>query len=184
MNIADFYNVFKSLFNDGVANALKVISYEHHEIHDGRGFIAVYSGLKDNTEFIEVRIRPRHDTRRCHMVIHTESALAATAELWVNTTKTHIVANAITPVNRDFSNPHSSVLSVCHTPAGAQAGAADLIQYLGAATAGGRSDVGGGTTSRGEFILNPWTDYLIKLTSRVNGNALTILLDWYEHNHS
>ena len=169
------------IFNDGISKSVKTISYPHHEIHDGRGFIVVYSALKDNAGAIEVRIRPNHATRKCHMVIHIEAALAATIQLWSETTKTYVLANNIEPVNRNFSNAKDSILSVCHTPAGVQAGTADFIQYIGSATANGKSDIGGGTTSRGEFILNPFTDYLITVTSRANSNALTILLDWYEH---
>lgn len=171
------------LFGDRITRGLKTVDYPHHEIHDGRGFLAVYSALKDTSGYIEVRIRPNDATRRCHMIVHVESALAATAELWKATTKVHVVANAITPLNRDFTNPHDSILNICHTPAGSQAGAADLLEYLGSPTTPARADVGGSTSSRGEFILRPFEDYLIKLTSRSDNNALSIILDWYEHVH-
>lgn len=179
MRLRNFMNVF----NDGAANALKVLDYAHHEIHGGSAFLAVYSLTRDNTEFIEMRFRPLSDTKRVHMVIHLDAALAATAEMWKATTKLHVTANAITPMNRDFTDPKASILSVCHTPGGSQAGNADLIEYIGSAAANGRSDIGGGSGSRSEFILNPWEDYLVKFTSRANSNALTITLDWYEHTH-
>ena len=174
-------NKFISYFAEDQTRSMKIVDYPHHEIHGGRAFLALYSLTRDNTEFIEMRFRANHASRRCHMTIHIDAALAATVEMWKNTTKTHVIANAITPMNRDFSNPYSSVLSVCHTPAGAQAGNADLLQYVGSATANGRSEVGGSLGSRSEFILQPFADYLIKATSRANSNALTITLDWYEH---
>lgn len=183
-NINSLYSTFKSTFNDGMANAFKIVDYQHHEIHGGRAFLAVYSLTRDNTEFIEMRFRPNHASRKCHMSIHIDAALAATVELWRSTTKTHVVANAITPMNRDFNSPNQSVLSVCHTPAGSQAGDADLLQYIGSAAANGRSDIGGDTSSRHEFILKPFHDYLVKVTSRANLNAVTITLDWYEHTDS
>ena len=169
------------IFGESITRTLKTIDYAHHEAHDGRAFFAVYSNTANNADAIEVRFRPSSAERFCHMTITIDAALAATAQLFVNTTKTHVAGNAITPLNRDFNSANSSILTLCHTPAGAQAGVGDLRQYIGSATANGRSTIGGDASSRSEFILVPFVDYLIVLTSRANANALSIILDWYEH---
>lgn len=171
------------LFGDRITRNFKFIDQPHHEAHEGRAFLAVYSALKDDAGFIEMRFRPNHATRRAHMTIIVVSALAATVQFWQATTKTHVVANNIDPMNRLFDSPHDSILSVCHTPAGSQAGAARLTEYIGSTTTPARVDVGGGSNTRGELILTPFQDYLITLTSRSDNNALTIILDWYEHEH-
>ena len=95
---------FRDLYSDNLADAVKVIDYAHHEIHDGNRYIAIYSAIKNNAEFIELRFRPPDIPAQCHMDMIVESALASTVELWVATTKVHVVANAITPLNRNFNS--------------------------------------------------------------------------------
>ena len=130
---------------------------------------------------IEVRIQTPDTTKWAHMVIDVDAALAATVEMWYPTTKTHEAGNAITPMNRNHNSSNTSGLTICHTPGGAQAGTANLTQYVGASATGGRVAQGGGASSRHEFILDQNNDYLIRATSRADGNALSIILDWYEH---
>lgn len=166
---------------DEATNALTVIDYSHHESHDGSAYFAVYSALKNDTQTIEVRIQTPATTKWAHMVFTIDVALAATASLWEATTKTDASANRITPMNRDHNSAKTSGLTICHTPAGSQAGAANLVQYIGATATGGRVAVGGGTGTRGEFILKQNTAYLIQVASRADGNALSIIMDWYEH---
>ena len=167
---------------DASTNAINVIDYPHHEIHGGSAYFQVYSAIKNDTEFIEVRIQTPNTTKWGHYELIIVGSLAGTVELWAATTKTHAAGNVITMVNRNFNSTNASGLTVCHTPAGAQAGVASLgPQYYGATASGGRVSVGGGANSRGEFILKQNTAYLIKNTSRADGNALSIIIDGYEH---
>ena len=166
---------------DSTTWAQTIIDYEHHEEHSGSAYFAVYSATAGNTDAIEVRIQTPNTEKWAHMQFTLDAGLAATAQLWVDTTKTDVVGNRITPMNRNMNSSNTSGLTICHTPAGSQAGNAGLLQYIGAATANGRFITGGGTGSRGEFILEQNTAYLLKMTSRANGNALSILMDWYEH---
>lgn len=166
---------------DLITHALNVVDYPHHEIHGGSAYFVVYSALGDDTDVIEVRIQTPNSTKWAHMEIFIEAALAATAQLWTPTTKTHVGGNAITPMNRNHNSTNTSGLTICHTPGGSQAGAGNLLQYIGAATTGGRADVGGATGTRAEFILKQNEDYLINITSRADANAMSIILSWYEH---
>jgi len=166
---------------DSSTHAMVTVTNEHYETHEGDAYLVIYSGLADTAGTIELRIQTPDTTKHAHMTIEVDSALAATAELWYPTTKTHNATNAITPMNRDQNSSNTSGLTVCHTPDGSQAGAANLLQYMGAASVSGRVNVGGGAGNRGEFILDQNNDYLIRCTSRADGNAMTIILDWYEH---
>ena len=172
---------FSGLHLDGATNQLTTIDYAHHEAHAGSGYFAVYSALAADTELIEVRIQTPDTKKWAHMIIGIDTALASYAQMWVPTTKTHEAGNAITPFNRDNNSSNTSGLTICHTPAGSQAGAANLAQYIGSASTSGKADAGGGTGSRGEFILLQNSSYLIRITSRADNNALSIVLDWYEH---
>ena len=166
---------------DSTTGAIETIDYSHHEIHSGSHYFAVYSALKDNAGTIEVRIATPNTTKWAHMRIVVDSGLAATAQLWMNTTKTHVADNAITPMNRNHNSDNTSGLTICHTPGGAEAAAAALTQYIGAATVSGKAAAGGNATNEAEFILKQNTAYLIRGTSRADGNSLSIILDWYEH---
>jgi len=169
---------------DTRTDALNITDYGHHEIHAGSAYFAVRSELGDTSDDVEVRIATPDTTKWAHMVITIDCALACTAELWNPTTMTHVVGNVITPMNRDHNSSNTSGLTVCHTPGGSQAGTANLLQYIGAATTNGRIVNGGGTGNRTEFILDQNSSYLIRVTSRADSNAMSIILDWYEHtNH-
>jgi len=111
------------------------------------------------------------------MVFDISAALACKAELWVDTTMTDNVSNRITPINRDFDSANTSGLTICHTPSGSQTGSANLLQYIG--SSGVRTIVGGDTRSRNEFILGRNSAYYIKVTSLVDNNSISIVMDWY-----
>ncbi len=166
---------------DGLTDADTIVEYAHHEIHSGSAFSSIYSALADDTDAIEVRIAAPASAKKAHMVIVLESALAATAEMWIDTTKTDNAGNRMTALNRNMNSSKTSILTICHTPSGSQAGNANTIQYIGAATQAGKNDSGGGSGGRHEFVLEAGIAYLLKLTSRSDSNALSIILDWYEH---
>ena len=166
---------------DDAVNGIQMIDYAHHEAHEGNAYFAIQSGTISTGGTVEVRIQTPDTTTWAHMVISIDSALAATAQMWKPTTKTDVSGNRITPMNRNNNSTNTSVLTICHTPAGSESGTAVLTQYIGAAATGGRVAVGGGAASRGEFILDQNSSYLIRVTSRADNNSCSIILDWYEH---
>lgn len=157
------------------------IDWEHYETHEGEAYFVVYSALKDNAGVVEVRIQTPDTTKWGHFAIQVDFAIAGTAALWKGTTKTHVSDNALTPMNRNHNSSNASGMTICHTPAGDENAAASLTMYVGSSATGGRVAVGGGAHSRGEFILEQNQDYLIRGTSRADGNAISIILSWYEH---
>ena len=166
---------------DASTNAINTITYTHHEIHAGSAYYAIYSALKDTAGLISIRIATPNTTKWAHMVFDIEASLAATAQMWFPTTKTHEAGNAIVPMNRNHNSTNTSGLTICHTPGGTQTGTAQLTKYFGATATGGRVAGGGGASSRHEFILKQNSSYYILLTSRADGNAMSITIDWYEH---
>lgn len=166
---------------DSTTGAIETIDYAHHEIHAGSHYFVVYSALKDNAGTVEVRIATPDTTKWAHMRIVVDFGLAGTAQMWSGTTKTHVADNAIIPMNRNQNSTSTSGLTICHTPAGAEAAAALLTQYVGSATVSGKAAGGGNATNEAEFILKQNTAYLIRGTSRADGNSVSIILDWYEH---
>ena len=174
---------FSGLHTDRSTGYLVAIDPYAHYAHEGDAFFWVHSSLADDTDTIEVRIQTPDTPVWAHISIGIDGALASTAEMWSPTTMTHVAANLITPFNRNNNSTSTSGLTICHTPGGSQAGNPSLYQYLGAATTSGKGDVGGGTGSRGEFIFAQNSSYLIRMTSRADANALSIILSWSEHEH-
>ena len=166
---------------DSMTGWLKTIDGAHHEIHDAKSYLVIYSALAADEATISVRIKTPNSNILDHMTIHVETALAANVQFWASTTKTHNASNTIIPLNKNFASSKLSDTQICHTPSGTQAGAALLTQYIGSASTNGKANSGGVSTSRGEFILKANTAYLITVTSRAASNAMSIILDWYEH---
>ena len=172
---------FSGLHTDRATDYLVTLGQGHNESHSGNAYFAVYSVEANNTDLIEVRMQTPDTKKWAHMSITIDVALAGTAQLWKGTTKTHVTGNAMNKINRNHNSSNTSGLTICHTPGGSESASSVLTRYIGAASTSGRSDTGGTGGSRGEFILAQNTAYLIRVTSRANANALTILLDWYEH---
>ena len=176
---------------DDVTDAVKTVDWAHDKIHDQEGWVFVYSELADDTDVMEVRIevpalqpnipkKSPNPSRRAHVPIQIQTALASTVELWKNTTKTDNAQNRVTPINCDFSINDPGMLTICHTPGGAQAGLPSLgPEYIGSTTISGRTEVGGGTGGRFEFLL--FGSVLIRVTSRADANAMTVKSSYYEH---
>jgi len=166
---------------DKATHAINVVDYAHHEIHSGSAYIVIHSMLRADTEVSEVRIQTPDTTKWAHALIGVQSALASTVAFHESTSMTHTAANVMTPLNRDRNSTSTSAMLICHTPTGADTSAPTFTEYIGASASGGRIAVGGGSSSRAEYILKQNEDYLIRVTSRADGNAITILVDWYEH---
>jgi len=161
--------------------SVRVISQAHAEAHEQNAYLAVHSALKDTAGLIEVRIGTLNSAKRAHMSVFFETALAATVQMWKDTTKTDEAGNRMGTPNRDFESSNTSGLTICHTPGGTDARTANITRYIGSATTAGKADVGGGGGNRGEFKLKRNAAYLFKITSRADSNALTLFFDWYEH---
>jgi len=171
----------RAIYIDRNTGAIISVSNEHHEAHDENAYYVVHSELAGNTDDAEVRIQTPDVAERAHMTIIIDSAIAATVALWKNTTMTHVANNIINPMNRDHDSVNTSGLTICHTPGGSQAGNPAITRYIGSASVSGKADVGGSGGSRGEFILSRNMTYLIRVTSRADDNALSIILDYYMH---
>lgn len=179
--IVDGDNTLKFAKIDDSTFAIKTIDYAHSEIHDENAYFMVYSALRNTNETAEVRIQTPDTAKYSHMTIVIDGALAGTAQLWEGTTKTDASGNRITPMNRNRNSSNVLGLTICHTPTGTESATANITQYFGATATGGRAAAGGAANTRAEFIMKRNTAYLIRGTSRADGNAISIIVDWYEH---
>lgn len=161
---------------DHLTNALVMMSYMHHKVHDGELFqLGHYaSGIAaDGT--LELRFATGNSKAVPHMLFEVETDLGCLAELYKGTAKTHVGGNAITPVNHnDNFDTNGSFVEVCHTPGGAGDGT-----LFGRALLGGNRQPGDRQSGH-EFVLAPNTAYLLKCTAFNNNTAINAMALWYE----
>lgn len=88
-----------------------------------------------------------------------------------------------TPMNRRrIGTPTVSVVTVHTDPTGVSGGTVIDQDYIGGGTGAGGSSVSGGMgINENEWVLNPATTYLVKVTNGGSGSAdVNIKLFWYE----
>lgn len=165
---------------DKLASVFTSLTHEHHEIHEGKSWVIGYSATKDAAESIEVLIQTKSSNKHAHMLFLMAVSAGCDAYLYEGTTKTYVVGNALTLVNRNRNYQGKSghipvaVIQACHTPGGSGDGTAILTRRAGAFKQAGDS------RSIGEIILKQDTDYLVRITADGNGTDINLQCDWYE----
>jgi len=166
---------------DDIVQSHATIDVPHKEIHEGNSYWTLYSNQLNAGGTIEVRVQTPNTDIRGHMVITLRASLYFVSKIWTPTTKTDVVGNRLTPINRNMNSTNTSALTICYTPAGAQAGNPTWpIEYVGSASTSGKSDSGGESYGRHEINLLKNTSFLLHVLSGANANACSIVLDWYE----
>lgn len=174
------------LYNDGVANALKTITYPHSETHSGSNFI--YSELvtiADTATRDILIVTPNSATKKAHL----EGAINCIFECnikWYEGTTVSNAGTGVTELNLNRSSTKTADTVLTHTPT--VSGVGTLLQEYqigNAGSAGGRNDFGGSLQQRSEWVLDDSaTKYLLRITSAQDANDISIYLSWYEHTDS
>ena len=154
-----------------MTNQLRTIEIEHHEIHEGESFSAVYQATKDDAETLDLQITTPA-TEYLHSVLEASSTLEAEVALYEAPTTSG--GTAVTAYNRNRNSQNVAAATVAHTPTVSAVGT-----LLAATTIGTGKSVGGNLRGISEWILKPSTKYLLRITSGSNGNIITATLDWY-----
>ena len=183
---------------DGVTNAIKTITYPHHAIHDGRGFLAdtVDETLDDNATII-LAFKTMAGTKRAHMLFEFTTLVGGDLRVWEGPTWTAETGTLITIKNRKrLASMTSSGLLENQAQAAFTASDALILNPTGLNTAaatslphlyawGKKEKLAGGTTRDGnEWVLKPDTQYAVVFTADGGSNKAQVILDWYEHTDS
>jgi len=183
---------------DGTTNALRIIEYEHHEIHSGASFTVDYSETTANSDDDRTIIGlTTPDTARWVHVIITITAVEA-AEFLIYEAPTFTAgegtdqaiynrnrnsATTSTVLNQDATPEVAKVTTYDETEAvGLDYSGGTLVEYVLLSAGSGPRQVGG--TSRGsqEWVLKQDTSYLFILQNvGASVNTHVINLSWYEH---
>jgi len=174
---------------DASTHALLVIGYEHHEIHDGRGYvIGTYDADLDTDDELIIAFKTPDTLRYLHVLVDVENTVAGLFEILEGATITNGTGSDLQSfnANRNSSNV-SGILNIEASPTAGKAsknptitddGTAIWQEILGATKQQGALSSGGG---RHEFVLAPNTIYAFRLTGNADNGIASIDLSWYEH---
>ena len=185
---------------DAITHAQNMISYEHHEIHDGSSFTAQYNitTAATNGHRSGLFIKTPATGPLVHLVVTISSSAASRYSICEAPT---IAANVGTHANviynryRDhtgasgcFDNATSPAVNKYTTLTEAQIAAdgtwatGTVIRSNPMVSGAGPKPAGGSSRDTAEYILKANTKYVFLITNTsADANAHDITLDWYEH---
>ena len=163
---------------DNSTHHIIAITQEHHEIHDGRSFVASISGAGGNGTEISIGFTTANGSRWVHAIHSATSSVEANFKIWESPTISG--DNILTPINRNrnVGIASESILLNIPTISGTSptSGTKMVEEHFGDGKTGGES-----RATLQEFILKSGTDYLYTLTSEAASADLSLELNWYEH---
>ena len=174
-------------FRDLTTNALKVIQYDHYEVHVGRSYAVYFTVDLPASNYVDLQIVAPDTTRWAHFTpsIVGEGGLQA----WIYEGVTiNTAGTAITPHNKNRNSANTSdftFASIVNTTL-ANANADTVIEgatLLATLKAGAGRGIGGELEGRNEWNLKQNGTYSIRVLSLV-GNAtqyVNFAIGWYEH---
>ena len=158
---------------DDVTNAINVMQYEHHEIHEGNSFVISGTTTLNAGEYYNLLITT-NSTSYPHLVGVVRSSGEATV-LWYEGPTLSANGTAITPINRNRSSAATADTATYSNPTWTSTGSLLFTAGIGAG-----SKTGGEERAIAEWILDTSQSYILRVLSAGNGNNLSFALDWYE----
>jgi hypothetical protein len=170
------YDSLNKKVEDSTTSALKVIDYEHHEIHSGSHFfIADYAGPLGINDEIDFIVTTSNTTKWAHMSFGFSSTGGFRLECYMGPTSV-AGGTLVTPLNSNQNSATASTLTILKDPASIGALGTRLFGYLA-----GANKVSGFSDRQKEIILKQDTTYLFRFTSMANTNYIDFESYWYEH---
>ena len=191
-------NKFRPLRVDSSTHSLQTLTYEHHEIHEGRSFSASYSLTTAATDGHRTGIYLKTPSEReMHMVMSFSATTAANLSIHESPVIDANAGTHTTPIyNRDRNSLNTSGCKNNATaPLAAFITTLTEAQIAGASFTAGTvlrteplrvgdspKPAGGANRDAAEYILKKDTAYIFLLTNTAaSANTHYILVDWYEH---
>lgn len=172
------YDPLGNRLDDNNVAALKTITYDHHEVHDGNHYF--YSDCLDPLGSGSVQnyvINVPDSDVAPHFTFIVTGSLSTNIGIYEGGDRTGTTAQ--TPRNNNRRSGNASVISLFKGLSGGTTDGTNLHpDCFGSGTAGGS---GGAAKRSEEIILARNTQYIIRVTSNTNGNRISVHFDWYEH---
>lgn len=181
---------------DALANALKVMAYEHAEIHGGRSYNAHYNQtVSDTGDKSIIAFKTGNDTREVHCTFAASASAPAVASILEAPTITDNTGATLAVYNRYRKSTNTSeVIDTSQNPDVAGQAMYFTELTMGNVTGGTTLDtvplvagagpfaIGGVSRGTQEWILKKDTLYAFVVESSDDtDNIHRLQVDWYEH---
>jgi len=162
-------------------NSIKTMEYDHSEIHDGRHYIITHVDPDlDAAATIEYLIITPDTTRWSHLTFEISGIVSTDVSFYEGTGLTG--GTPVEAINNNRNSANASVNTITLNPTG---GSGDGSLIYNQIFGGPSSNQFRGSTSfaaeRLEFVLKQNEAYLLRVTSGVDNNRVSLKLSWYEH---
>ena len=165
---------------DSSTNAINVIDYAHHELHQGSHFFyASHHDLAKNTVDEHLIVTP--DTEKWAHFLLGLTSTGGQVHVELSEGATYSDIGDLEPsFNRNRNVAENNTTLVYEEPTITTQG--DVIYSVKLGVDDKKVSVGGGDRGSNEIILKQNTVYLLRVTEEnVDAAVINVLLDWYEH---
>lgn len=167
---------------DSVENARVVISFTHHEIHEGHHYtVAVVDADVDIAGPKYVRITAPDTTKRIHLIGVVSASAACLVEFYEDPTILAAGA-ALTEYNNDRNSANVATATTFENTTTQAPNNDGTLIFAGRIGGTGQAffRLAGQHADREEWILKQGEDYLVKVTVDADNTEVVIVLTWYE----
>jgi len=170
---------------DEITNAIQVVDQVHHEIHAGYSFMYhdVIASLGDTTVQDYWIITP-DTTQWIHSGHSIESTGPFTLEIFEGADRTSAkTLQTVFNRNRNSLNTATAAVYKNDNTGASTGGSTDgtRIVWWKGGVANNKVTNGASAGSGNEKILKQNTAYIIRITSGMAANLISVAIDWYEH---
>jgi len=171
---------------DNLANAVKIIDYPHHEIHDGRHFyIEGHTTLDDGdpdpaTGTLYVKLVTPDTARWSHFTWDIVSNGILETRFYEGSSGGMADGSNVTPLNNNRNSSNTSGMTITSGVTVATT-LGTLISNRKVGGAGFKSTFGGQSSRDDEIILKQNTTYLRSFVRSSDANVVAFKAMWYEH---
>lgn len=164
---------------DGSTEALNVMQYEHHEIHNGKHFFVNGYTTLGSAVSTNVCVQVSNGSAYPHFLYHVDGTGETQLRIY-EYSDFAFDGTEVIPVNSNRNSSNVSALSVFVNSTINDVGSLIYSESFGLSSNPTKS-VGGGKRQEDELVLGQNRKYILRITSASADNIVSYHGTWYEH---
>lgn len=163
---------------DKATNALEVIEYQHHEIHDGDHYFYGDSLTLASAATQDYLITVPNTAKWPHILFDLDGLGITQFDLYEGSDKTGTTSQTARNNNRNSGN--TAGMTIHKGTSGGTTDGTLIRSYKSGSTSAIAKSLSLARSDE-EYILKQNTKYILRVTSGSNDNLINIKMVWYEH---
>jgi len=166
--------------SDTSTYAVKVIDYEHYEIHAGSHFFVTGFETVNDAAQIDFVLTTPNSTKWLHLLFQVNGT--SRTEYYAYEGATISGGTSVSPINNNRNSLNASVATIVKNPTVSATGT--LLSSASMGLEGVNKNAAGIESTlirEDELVLKQNTTYLFRIISRDDGNIISYRSNWYEH---